>query len=87
MSLHGVLGSVHLYAARSTDGHGLAVLCHPPLGDLSVSAKLTLEARANLFSLSSFSLLSGGSDLGGPRDPLQVLEGVVAAVHASVDKG
>ncbi|KAM7078156.1 NBAS subunit of NRZ tethering complex isoform 2-T2 [Molossus nigricans] len=34
------------------------------------------------------SALSGGSaDLGGPRDPLQVLEGVVAAVHASVDKG
>ncbi|XP_032508364.1 neuroblastoma-amplified sequence isoform X2 [Phocoena sinus] len=34
------------------------------------------------------SALSGGSaDLGGPADPLRVLEGVVAAVHASVDKG
>ncbi|XP_022409869.2 neuroblastoma-amplified sequence isoform X1 [Delphinapterus leucas] len=34
------------------------------------------------------SALSGGSaDLGGPADPLRVLEGVIAAVHASVDKG
>lgn len=34
------------------------------------------------------SLHSGCSaDLGGPADPLHVLEGVVAAVHASVDEG
>ncbi|XP_033611926.1 neuroblastoma-amplified sequence isoform X1 [Fukomys damarensis] len=34
------------------------------------------------------SVLSGGSaDLGGTRDPLQVLEGVVTAVRASVDAG
>ncbi|XP_023558187.1 neuroblastoma-amplified sequence isoform X2 [Octodon degus] len=34
------------------------------------------------------SALSGGSaDLTGMRDPLQVLEGVVAAVHASADMG
>ncbi|KAM5316025.1 NBAS subunit of NRZ tethering complex isoform 2-T2 [Glossophaga mutica] len=32
-------------------------------------------------------LSGGGADLGGPGDPLQVLEGVVAAVRASVDKG
>ncbi|XP_058144004.1 NBAS subunit of NRZ tethering complex [Dasypus novemcinctus] len=34
------------------------------------------------------SALSGGSaDLGGPRDALQVLEGVVGAIHASLAKG
>ncbi|XP_063110384.1 NBAS subunit of NRZ tethering complex isoform X3 [Cavia porcellus] len=32
-------------------------------------------------------LSGGGADLGGTGDPLQVLEGVVAAVHASVDAG
>ncbi|EHB07797.1 Neuroblastoma-amplified sequence, partial [Heterocephalus glaber] len=34
------------------------------------------------------SVLSGGSaDLGGTGDPLRVLEGMIAAVHASVDSG
>lgn len=57
---------------------------------LSVHALLVPEAwaiRPESLPL-CLSLHSGGSaDLGGPADPLHVLEGVVAAVHASVDEG
>lgn len=55
---------------------------------LSVNATLLSEVEPSSELVLSLSLHSGGSaDLGGSGDPLQVLEGVVAAVHASVDKG
>ena len=55
---------------------------------VSVNTTLLSEAEPCSKSVLSLSLHSGGSaDLGGSGDPLQVLEGVVAAVHASVDKG
>lgn len=54
------------------------------VGPLDISPKDIVKSAI----MKIISALSGGSaDLGGPRDPLQVLEGVVAAVHASVDNG
>ncbi|KAM6221100.1 NBAS subunit of NRZ tethering complex-like [Rhynchocyon petersi] len=54
------------------------------VGPLDISPKDVVQSSI----MNVISELSGGSaDLGGPRDPLQVLEGVVAAVHASVEKG
>lgn len=83
-------GGVPGRAARTTNGHGPAVFsasvqqASPGRGRQPVpEARVT---SAHFFS--SPSLHSGGrADLGGPGDPLQVLEGVVAAVHASVDQG
>ncbi|XP_032285991.1 neuroblastoma-amplified sequence isoform X1 [Phoca vitulina] len=54
------------------------------VGPLDISPKDVVQDAVRKI----LSALSGGSaDLGGSGDPLQVLEGVVAAVHASVDKG
>ncbi|KAM5126870.1 LOW QUALITY PROTEIN: NBAS subunit of NRZ tethering complex-like [Callospermophilus lateralis] len=54
------------------------------VGPLDISPKDVVQCAIRKI----ISVLGGTSaDLGGPRDPLQVLEGVVAAVHTSVDKG
>ncbi|XP_029794135.1 neuroblastoma-amplified sequence isoform X3 [Suricata suricatta] len=54
------------------------------VGPLDVSPKdVVQDAVGKIVS----ALSRGDAELGGPRDPLQVLEGVVAAVRASVDKG
>uniref|UniRef100_A0A8C2Y1J4 Sec39 domain-containing protein n=1 Tax=Capra hircus TaxID=9925 RepID=A0A8C2Y1J4_CAPHI len=54
------------------------------VGPLDISPKEIVQSAVTKI----VSALSGGSaDLGGPADPLHVLEGVVAAVHASVDEG
>uniref|UniRef100_A0A8D2E262 NBAS subunit of NRZ tethering complex n=1 Tax=Sciurus vulgaris TaxID=55149 RepID=A0A8D2E262_SCIVU len=54
------------------------------VGPLDISPKDVVQSAI----MKIISVLSGASDnLGGPRDPLQVLEGIVAAVHASVNKG
>ncbi|EAX00903.1 neuroblastoma-amplified protein, isoform CRA_d [Homo sapiens] len=69
------------------DGQPLAMiqqLLEVAVGPLDISPKDIVQSAI----MKIISALSGGSaDLGGPRDPLKVLEGVVAAVHASVDKG
>lgn len=54
------------------------------VGPLDISPKEIVQSAVTKI----VSALSGGSaDLGGLADPLHVLEGVVAAVHASVDEG
>uniref|UniRef100_A0A8C6AAF1 NBAS subunit of NRZ tethering complex n=1 Tax=Marmota marmota marmota TaxID=9994 RepID=A0A8C6AAF1_MARMA len=54
------------------------------VGPLDISPKDVVQCAIRKI----ISVLGGTSaDLGGPRDPLQVLEGVVAAVHTSVDNG
>ncbi|XP_047378321.1 NBAS subunit of NRZ tethering complex [Sciurus carolinensis] len=54
------------------------------VGPLDISPKDVVQSAL----MKIISVLSGASDnLGEPRDPLQVLEGIVAAVHASVNKG
>uniref|UniRef100_U3FS09 Neuroblastoma-amplified sequence n=1 Tax=Callithrix jacchus TaxID=9483 RepID=U3FS09_CALJA len=69
------------------DGQPLGMirqLLEVAVGPLDISPKDIVQSAI----MKIISALSGGSaDLGGPRDPLKVLEGVVAAVHASVDKG
>ncbi|KAF6105046.1 NBAS subunit of NRZ tethering complex [Phyllostomus discolor] len=73
--------------AMCLDGQPLGMirqLLEVAVGPLDLSPKdIVQSAVTKVVS----ALSGGGADLGGPRDPLQVLEGVVAAVHASVDKG
>ncbi|XP_016080231.1 PREDICTED: neuroblastoma-amplified sequence [Miniopterus natalensis] len=80
-------GKLHDQAvAMCLDGQPLVMiqqLLAVAVGPLDLSPKDVVRSAVTKI----ISALSGGSDLGGPRDPLQVLEGVVAAVHASVDKG
>ncbi|XP_024603011.1 neuroblastoma-amplified sequence isoform X2 [Neophocaena asiaeorientalis asiaeorientalis] len=73
--------------AMCLDGQPLRMiqqLLEVAVGPLDISPKDIVHGAITKI----ISALSGGSaDLGGPADPLRVLEGVVAAVHASVDKG
>uniref|UniRef100_A0A452VGE8 NBAS subunit of NRZ tethering complex n=1 Tax=Ursus maritimus TaxID=29073 RepID=A0A452VGE8_URSMA len=46
-----------------------------------------LQVAVGPLDISPKDVVRSSADLGGSGDPLQVLEGVVAAVHASVDKG
>uniref|UniRef100_A0A452VGC5 NBAS subunit of NRZ tethering complex n=1 Tax=Ursus maritimus TaxID=29073 RepID=A0A452VGC5_URSMA len=81
-------GKLHDQAvAMCLDGLPLGMiqqLLQVAVGPLDISPKDVVRSAVRKI----VSALSGGSaDLGGSGDPLQVLEGVVAAVHASVDKG
>ncbi|XP_024408243.2 NBAS subunit of NRZ tethering complex [Desmodus rotundus] len=73
--------------AMCLDGQPLGMiqqLLEVAVGPLGLSPKDIVQSAV----MRVVSALSGGcAELGGPRDALQVLEGVVAAVHASVDKG
>ncbi|XP_059972902.1 NBAS subunit of NRZ tethering complex isoform X2 [Mesoplodon densirostris] len=73
--------------AMCLDGQPLRMiqqLLEVAVGPLDISPKDIVHSAITKI----ISALSGGSaDLGGPTDPLRVLEGVVAAVHASVDEG
>ncbi|XP_053443844.1 NBAS subunit of NRZ tethering complex isoform X2 [Nycticebus coucang] len=73
--------------AMCLDGQPLRMiqqLLEVAVGPLDISPKDIVHNAI----MKIISVLSGGSaDLGGPRDPLRVLEGVVASVHASVDQG
>ncbi|XP_030700432.2 NBAS subunit of NRZ tethering complex isoform X2 [Globicephala melas] len=73
--------------AMCLDGQPLRMiqqLLEVAVGPLDISPKDIVHGAITKI----ISALSGGSaDLGGPADPLRILEGVVAAVHASVDKG
>nr|XP_010945645.1 neuroblastoma-amplified sequence isoform X1 [Camelus bactrianus] len=73
--------------AMCLDGQPLRMiqqLLEVAAGPLDVSPRDVVQSAV----MKIVSALSEGSaDLGGPADPLRVLEGVVAAVHASVDKG
>ncbi|XP_036080545.1 neuroblastoma-amplified sequence isoform X2 [Rousettus aegyptiacus] len=73
--------------AMCLDGQPLRMiqqLLEVAVGPLDLSPKDVVQSAI----MKIISALSGGrADLGGPGDPLQVLEGVVAAVHASVDQG
>ncbi|XP_049759436.1 NBAS subunit of NRZ tethering complex isoform X1 [Elephas maximus indicus] len=73
--------------AMCLDGQPLRMiqqLLEVAVGPLGVLAKDVVQSAITKII---FALSGGIADLGGPRDPLQVLEGVVAAVHASVEKG
>ncbi|XP_045405017.1 neuroblastoma-amplified sequence [Lemur catta] len=81
-------GKLHDQAvAMCLDGQPLRMiqqLLEVAVGTLDISPKDIVQSAI----MKIISALSGGSaDLSGPRDPLQVLEGIVTAVHASVDKG
>ncbi|XP_037669373.1 neuroblastoma-amplified sequence isoform X2 [Choloepus didactylus] len=81
-------GKIHDQAvAMCLDGQPLRMvqqLLEVAVGPLDLSPKEVVQSTVARIICA----LSGGSaDLGGPRDPLQVLEGVIAAVHASVDQG
>uniref|UniRef100_A0A8C8Z0R0 NBAS subunit of NRZ tethering complex n=1 Tax=Prolemur simus TaxID=1328070 RepID=A0A8C8Z0R0_PROSS len=81
-------GKLHDQAvAMCLDGQPLRMiqqLLEVAVGPLDISPKDIVQSAI----MKIISALSGGSaDLSGPRDPLQVLEGIVTAVHASVDKG
>ncbi|XP_036891385.1 neuroblastoma-amplified sequence [Sturnira hondurensis] len=81
-------GKLHEQAvAMCLDGQPLGMiqqLLEVAVGPLDLSARDIVHSAV----MKIISALSGDSaDLAGPRDPLQVLEGVVAAVRASVDKG
>ncbi|XP_068420183.1 NBAS subunit of NRZ tethering complex isoform X2 [Eschrichtius robustus] len=73
--------------AMCLDGQPLRMiqqLLEVAVGPLDISPKDVVHSAITKI----ISALSGGSaDLGGPADPLRVLEGVVAAVHASVSEG
>ncbi|XP_059798164.1 NBAS subunit of NRZ tethering complex isoform X2 [Balaenoptera ricei] len=73
--------------AMCLDGQPLRMiqqLLEVAIGPLDISPKDIVHSAITKI----ISALSGGSaDLGGPADPLRVLEGVVAAVHASVSEG
>ncbi|XP_069350100.1 NBAS subunit of NRZ tethering complex isoform X1 [Eulemur rufifrons] len=73
--------------AMCLDGQPLRMiqqLLEVAVGPLDISPKDIVQSAI----MKIISALSGGSaDLSGPRNPLQVLEGIVTAVHASVDKG
>ncbi|XP_062934225.1 NBAS subunit of NRZ tethering complex isoform X2 [Cynocephalus volans] len=80
-------GKLHdLAVAMCLDGQPLRriqLLLEVAVGPPDISLKDVVQSAV----VKIISALSGGSaDLGGPRDPLQVLEGIVAAVHDSVDK-
>uniref|UniRef100_A0A8C4LN66 NBAS subunit of NRZ tethering complex n=1 Tax=Equus asinus asinus TaxID=83772 RepID=A0A8C4LN66_EQUAS len=78
-------GKLHDQAvAMCLDGQPLRMiqqLLEVAVGPLDFSPKDIVQSAI----MKIISALS--ADLGGPGDPLQVLEGVVAAVRASVDKG
>ncbi|KAF0870718.1 NBAS protein, partial [Crocuta crocuta] len=81
-------GKVHDQAvAMCLDGLPLRMiqqLLQVAVGPLDISLKEVVQDAVRKI----VSALSGGdAELGGPRDPLQVLESVVAAVHTSVDQG
>ncbi|XP_040848780.1 neuroblastoma-amplified sequence isoform X2 [Ochotona curzoniae] len=81
-------GKVHDQAvAMCLDGQPLRMLqqlLEVAVGPLDISPKdIVKSAVMKIVS----ALSGGGAELSGPKDPLQVLEGVVAAVHASVDEG
>ncbi|XP_044117988.1 neuroblastoma-amplified sequence isoform X1 [Neovison vison] len=81
-------GKVHDQAvAMCLDGLPLRMieqLLQVAVGPLDISPKDVVQSAVGKI----VSALSGcNADLGGSGDPLQVLEGVVAAVHASVDQG
>ncbi|XP_053522900.1 NBAS subunit of NRZ tethering complex isoform X2 [Artibeus jamaicensis] len=81
-------GKLHEQAvAMCLDGQPLGMiqqLLEVAVGPLDLSPRDIVQSAV----MKIVSALSGDSaDLAGPRDPLQVLEGVVAAVRASVDKG
>ncbi|XP_037384398.1 NBAS subunit of NRZ tethering complex [Talpa occidentalis] len=81
-------GKVHEQAvAMCLDGQPLRMiqqLLEVAVGSLDISPKDIVQSAV----MKIISALSGHpADLAGPRDPLQVLEGVVAAARASVDKG
>ncbi|KAF6321497.1 NBAS subunit of NRZ tethering complex [Rhinolophus ferrumequinum] len=73
--------------AMCLDGQPLRMiqqLMEVAVGPLDISPKDIVQSAIRKI----VSALSGGSaDLVGPGDPLQVLERVVAAIHASVDQG
>ncbi|KAG8524783.1 Neuroblastoma-amplified sequence, partial [Galemys pyrenaicus] len=80
-------GKVHEQAvAMCLDGQPLRMiqqLLEVAVGPLDISPKDIVHNAV----MKVISALSGHSaDLTGPQDPLQVLEGVVAAARASVDK-
>ncbi|XP_006869532.1 PREDICTED: neuroblastoma-amplified sequence-like, partial [Chrysochloris asiatica] len=72
--------------AMCLDGQPLRMiqqLLDVAVGPLGISPKDVVKNAV----MKIISVLSGGSDdLGGPRDPLLILEGVVTAVHASAEK-
>ncbi|KAM6149969.1 NBAS subunit of NRZ tethering complex [Erethizon dorsatum] len=76
-----------LAVSMCLDGQPLAMirqLLEVAVGPRDVSPKDVVQsAIVKIIS----ALSGGGADLGGTSDPLQVLEGVVAAVHASADTG
>uniref|UniRef100_A0A8C3WRB5 NBAS subunit of NRZ tethering complex n=1 Tax=Catagonus wagneri TaxID=51154 RepID=A0A8C3WRB5_9CETA len=81
-------GKVHDQAvAMCLDGQPLRMirqLLEVAVGPLDISPKAVVQSAV----MNIISALSGGSaELGELTDPLHVLEGVVAAVHASVDEG
>ncbi|XP_012508523.1 PREDICTED: neuroblastoma-amplified sequence [Propithecus coquereli] len=81
-------GKLHDQAvAMCLDGQPLRMiqqLLEVAVGPLDIAPKdIVHSAIMKIIS----ALSGGGDDLSGPRDPLQVLEGIVTAVHASVDKG
>ncbi|KAB0380519.1 hypothetical protein FD755_008303 [Muntiacus reevesi] len=73
--------------AMCLDGQPLRMiqqLLEVAVGPLDISPKEIVQSAVTKI----ISALSGGSaDLGSPADPLRILEGVVAAVHASVNEG
>ncbi|XP_060222000.1 NBAS subunit of NRZ tethering complex isoform X3 [Meriones unguiculatus] len=81
-------GKLHDQAvAMCLDGQPLQMiqqLLEVAIGSLNISTKDVVHSAVTQI----ISALSGSSaDLCGSRDPLQVLEGVVGAVHTSVDNG
>ncbi|KAM5262785.1 NBAS subunit of NRZ tethering complex [Ctenodactylus gundi] len=76
-----------LAVAMCLDGQPLDMveqLLEVAVGPLDFSPRDVVESAVSAV----VSALSGGhNDLSGARDPLQVLEGVIAAAHSSVDKG
>ncbi|XP_077009351.1 NBAS subunit of NRZ tethering complex isoform X2 [Tamandua tetradactyla] len=81
-------GKVHDQAvAMCMDGQPLRMvqqLLEVAVGPLDLSPREVVQSAITRIICA---LSEGSADLGGPRDPLQVLERVVAAIHASVDKG
>ncbi|XP_041486381.1 neuroblastoma-amplified sequence [Microtus oregoni] len=81
-------GKLHEQAvAMCLDGQPLRMiqqLLEVAIGPINISPKDVVHSAITKI----ISALSGSSaELFGPRDPLQVLEGVVGAVHTSVDNG
>ncbi|KAK7811902.1 hypothetical protein U0070_001955, partial [Myodes glareolus] len=81
-------GKLHEQAvAMCLDGQPLRMiqqLLEVAIGPIDISPKDVVHSAITKI----ISALSGSSaELFGPRDPLQILEGVVGAVHTSVDNG